>query len=147
MFNSVDPVNRFCQQTDIHQTILSIQDIKDWMTNNKLQLNKDKTEALLFSSSKLQDPPTCPCARLQSLSLIPSETSVSGLDKDLSTKEHIGFICKIAFFELSCISTIQHYLSVDSITFVVSLVLSLNNCCDSLLAGLPQSLISKLQCT
>ena len=33
-------------------------DIKDWMTDNKLQLNKDKTEALLFNFSKLQDPPT-----------------------------------------------------------------------------------------
>ena len=55
-------LHRSCQPTDVDQTILRvhdrISDIKDFMTDNKLQLNKDKTEALLFNSSKLQDPPT-----------------------------------------------------------------------------------------
>ena len=34
-----------------------ISDIKDWMTENKLQLNADKTETMLFNSSKLKHPP------------------------------------------------------------------------------------------
>ena len=102
---------------------------------------------MLFNSSKLQDPPT-------SLSICQTTVVFSDsvrnlgfyLDKDISLKEHINFICKTAFFELRRISTIRHYLSIDAtITLVVSLVLSRIDYCNSLLAGLPLSLISKLQ--
>ena len=45
------------------------------------------------------------------------------LDKDLSMKEHINFICKTAFLEIRCISTIRRYLTDDATkTLVVSLV-------------------------
>ena len=57
-------------------------------------------------------------------------------------KEHISFICKTAFLEIRRISTSLHYLTGDAIkTLVVSLVLSRIDYCNSLLAGLPQSLV------
>ena len=68
------------------------------------------------------------------------------LDKDLSMKEHIHFICKTAFLEIRRVSTARHYLTDDvTKTVVVSLVLSRIACCYSLLAGLSQSLVGKLQ--
>jgi len=68
------------------------------------------------------------------------------MDKDLSMKQRISFIHKTAFFELRRISTLRQYLTVDAIkTLVVSLVLSRIDYCNSLLAGLPLSSISKLQ--
>ena len=61
-------------------------------------------------------------------------------------KEHINFICKTAFLEIWHISTICHYLTDDATkTLVVSLILSHIDYCNSLFAGLPQSLVSKLQ--
>ena len=67
------------------------------------------------------------------------------LDKDLSMKEHINFICKTAFLEIRRISTICHYLAGDATqTLVVSLILSRIDYSNSLLAGLPQSLVCKL---
>ena len=61
-------------------------------------------------------------------------------------KEHINFICKTAFLEIRRISAILHYLTDDATqTLVVSLVLSSIDYCNSLLAGLPQSLFGKLQ--
>ena len=122
-------------------------DIRYWMTDNKLQPNEDKTEAMLFNSSKLQDVPA-------SLSICQSTVTFSNsirnlgfyMDKDLSMKQQINFICKTAFFELCWISTIRQYRTVDATkTLVVSLVLSQIDYCNSLLAGLPLSLISKLQ--
>ena len=98
--SSKEPVHT---HTDNTHTILSVQDcisdLKDWMTDYKLQLNEDKTEGLLFNSSKLHDPPT-------SLSICQTTVTFSDfvrnlgfyLDKDLSMKEHINFICKTAFF-------------------------------------------------
>ena len=117
------------------------------MTDNKLQLNDDKTEAMLFNMSKLKDPPT-------SLSVCHSTVQFSNslrdlgfyLDNNLTMKEHVTFVCKIAFLELRRISTIRHYLTLEATkTLVISLVLSRIDYCNSLLAGLPQSLISKLQ--
>ena len=102
LFADDSQLHRSWQPTDVDQTILSVQDrisdIKDWMTDNKLQINEDKTEALLFNSSKLQDPPS-------SLSICQTTVTFSDfvrnfgfyLDKDLSMKEHINFICKTAF--------------------------------------------------
>ena len=61
-------------------------------------------------------------------------------------KEHINFICKTAFLEIRRIITIRHYLTDDATkTLVFSLVLSRIDYCNSLLAGLPQSLVGKLQ--
>ena len=61
-------------------------------------------------------------------------------------EEHTNFICKTAFLEIRRISAIRRYLTDDAIkTLVVSLVLSCIDFCNSLLAGLPQSLVGKLQ--
>ena len=61
-------------------------------------------------------------------------------------KEHASFICKTAFLEIRRISAIRRYLTDDAIkTLVVSLVLSCIDFCNSLLAGLSQSLVGKLQ--
>ena len=60
-------------------------------------------------------------------------------------KERISFLCKTAFLQIRHISTIRHYLPDDATqTLVVSLALSRIDYCNSLLAGLPQSLVGKL---
>ena len=133
-----------------HQTVLRVQDcvsdIKDWMTDNKLQLNVDKTKAKLFSSSKLQDAPA-PLSICQTVTFSDRVRNLGFyLYKDLTMKQRINFICKTAFFQLRRISTLRQYLTVDDTkTLVVTLVLSRIDCCNSLLAGLPLSSISKLQ--
>ena len=55
-------------------------------------------------------------------------------------------MCKTAFLEILHISTIGHYLTDDATkTLVVSRILSYIDYCNSLLAGLAQSLVGKLQ--
>ena len=117
------------------------------MTENKLQLNTDKTETMLFNSSKLKYPPAPLSICQATISLSDSAMNLGFYpDNDLPTKEHISFICKITFLEIRRISTIRHYLTDDATkTLVVSLALSRIDYCNSLLAGLPQSLVSKLQ--
>ena len=68
------------------------------------------------------------------------------LDKDLSMKEHMSFISKPPFLGIRRVRAIRHYLTDDATkTLVVSLVLSRIDYFNSVLAGLPQSLIGKLQ--
>ena len=124
-----------------------ISDIKDWMTENKLQLNADKTETMLFNSSKLKHSPAPLSIGQVTVSFSDSVRNLGFyIDKDLSMKEHINLICKTAYLEIQHISTVCYYLNdYATRTLVVSLVCSCIDYCNSLLAGLPQSLVRKLQ--
>ena len=128
LFNHSCPHQFFADDTQLRKSwspehyydaIIALQtcipDIKDWMTENKLQLNAVKMETMLFNSSKLKHPP-------EPLSICQATISFSDsvrnlgfyLDKDLSMKGHINFICKTAFLEIRRISTIRHYLTDDA---------------------------------
>ena len=105
---------------------------------------------ILGNYSKLKHPPSLLLICQAAISLSDSVRNLGFyLDKDLSIKEHISFICKTAFQEIWHINTIRHYLTDDANkTLVVSLILSHIDCClycNSVLAGLPQSLVGKLQ--
>ena len=61
-------------------------------------------------------------------------------------KKHISFIRKTAFLEIRRTSSIRHYFTDDATKIlVVSLVLSCVDYRNSLLAGLHQSVVGKLQ--
>ena len=98
LFNRSCPHQFFADDTQLHKSCspehyddtrnalqTCISDIKDWMTENKLQLNADKTETMLFNSLKLKHPP-------EPLSICEATISFSDsvrnlgfyLDKDLS---------------------------------------------------------------
>ena len=102
---------------------------------------------MLFSYSKLKYPPAPLSSCQATISFSDSVRNLSFyLDKDLSMKQHINFICKTAFLEIRHTSTIRHYLTDDATkTLVVSLVFSRIDYCNSLLDGFPTSLVSELQ--
>lgn len=67
-------------------------------------------------------------------------------DSVLSMKYHINEKCRVAFFHLRNIRSIRRFISVKLCeTLVVSLVLNSFDYCNSVLYGLPQSEIKKLQ--
>ena len=118
-----------------------VDDVKLWITQNKLQLNEGKTEALLIDP---QNSPNLP------LSIKCFSRSVRNLgvifDDKLSMKQQVSKICQSAYLELRRISSIRHVLTVDATkTLVTSLVLSRLDYCNFLLSGIPQQLIDKLQ--
>jgi hypothetical protein len=124
--------------------------IKSWMNNNKLKLNDDKTEAMLFSPPNI--PPSCS---------LPSSIAVGAhdilfsntarnlgfiLDSELSMKHHVAKVCQIAFYELKRISSIRRYLTEDATkTLVTSSILSRLDYCNSLLMGASSSVIQPMQ--
>ena len=68
------------------------------------------------------------------------------LDSTLSLHQHVMNVCRVVYLELRRISSIRNLLSVDAVkTLVCSLVLSCLDYCNSLLVGLPQYLIKRLQ--
>ena len=88
-------------------------------------------QTILFNSSKLKHPPAPPSICQATISFSDSVRNLGFyIDKDLSMKGHINFICKTAFLEIRRISTIR----TDDATklLVVSLILSRIDYCNSL---------------
>ena len=68
------------------------------------------------------------------------------LGSTLSLHQHVMNVCRVAHLELRRINSIRNLLSIDAVkTLVCSLVLSRFDYCNSLLVGLPQYLIKRLQ--
>ena len=68
------------------------------------------------------------------------------LDCELSFEQHISSVVKTCFFHIRALSKIRNYITHKSAnTVAVSLVLSRLDYCNSLLAGLPQTQIKRLQ--
>ena len=119
------------------------------MTNNQLQLNSDKTEMILIATKTVLNSDSVP----QSINLegfdIKLDNTVRNqgvcLDPSLSFQQQISSVCRICYLELRRISAIRHCLS-EHVTkkLLCALVLSRLDYCNSLLAGCPKYLLSKL---
>ena len=118
-------------------------DIADWMTTNKLKLNTDKTELLIFHS-KFRLPPQ-----------LPSITVGTDLSKPTNKARNIGVVfddtltmscyiknvvkAKGAFYHLRNRAKIRKYINTATAEVLVhSFVSSKLDFCNSLLYGLPK---------
>ena len=90
---------------------LCIDDIKDWMTDNKLKLNDDKTEVMIISSSRMSTALSIPESFDIGNASVPFSDTVKNLgvtlDCHLSLKTHVLNVVRTANFELRRISSIR----------------------------------------
>ena len=113
-------------------------------------MNEDKTEVLLVIAKRiinLQHLPEFMNINGTCIKFSPSVRNLGiTLDSTLSLHQHVMNISRVAYLEIKCINSIRNLLSVDTVkTLICSLVLSRLDYCNSLLVGLPQYLIKRLQ--
>ncbi|KAI2647171.1 RNA-directed DNA polymerase from mobile element jockey [Labeo rohita] len=114
-----------------------VKNVKDWMTNNFLLSNSDKTENLLTYNLQL-DGYTVTSTKVKSLDVI--------LDSNLSFENHISHVTKTAFFHLRNIAKLRNMLPVsDAEKPVHAFMSSRLDYCNAPLGGCPASSINKLQ--
>ena len=123
-----------------------IDQINDWMCQNFLQLNKDKTEIIVFGAEKERIGVT---AHLESLSLKP-KCQVKNLgviiDSDLNFDSHIKSIRKSAFYHLKNIARIRDFMSKHDLEKLIHAFISSRlDYCNSLFSGLPKKALKQLQ--
>ena len=133
----------------VHTLQDCVSEIKSWMSNNRLKLNDDKTEALRVCPSSDEDS-SLPSSITVLNSSIPFSQCVRDLgvflDSNLSMKQYITKTCQIAYREIRRISSIRQYLTTDATkTLVTSYILSRLDYCNSLLAGCPDKDIKPLK--
>ncbi len=128
-----------------------IDEIKNWMTSNKLKLNEDKTEIL-----KLQSKRSSFILQHDSLNVagnkvsIPTHENIRNLgsyfDSHLSMETCVSNICKSCHFHLNNIRKIRNLLDVDATHVLVhAFVTSRLDYSNSLLCNIPKYLITRLQ--
>ena len=127
-----------------------ISNIKNWMTSNKLKLNDEKTEVILFHSKHKKLPQSCPNSVIIGKTEVTFSKQVRNLGvtftDSFDMNVHINNICRSAYCELRKISSVRHLLTTDAtINLVCCYVLSKLDYCNSLLSNLSKYQINKLQ--
>ena len=128
-----------------------LEDVKLWLCSNKLKLNADKTDFILFGAKSQQEKlnPFFP-VNILGESLIPSD-AVKNLgvwfDSDFSFTKHVKNVCKLCFIQMRDLRQIRQYLTHDAaLTAANTLVGSRLDYCNSLFRGLSVANLRKLQC-
>ena len=126
------------------------QDIKHWMTSNKLQLNDNKTETLLIHSKHRTLSNSTPSSITIGTSQINFSREARNLgfifSDTLDVDKHISHLCRSCNNELRKISSIRHLLTFDATkTLICTLVLSKIDYCNALLVNTTSSNINRLQ--
>lgn len=126
-----------------------IREIKDWSTSNLLKLNDSKTEFLVVGSVYARSVPEIESVQVGGVSVDAVESARNigmVMDKGLTMKQHIASVCKAAYAQLRNIALIRRYITQEATaTLIQSLVISRLDSMNSLLYGMPDTELNKLQ--
>jgi len=126
-----------------------VSEVKTWMGSNMLKLNQDKTEVMLFHPKHLSNPFVDQHITIDNSAITPAKQARNlGViqDQHLTMEAHINSICKTCYFHLRNIGAIRQYISSDACkTIVQATITSRLDYANSLLYGLPHTLMSRLQ--
>ena len=125
-----------------------VSEIREWMTDNFLKLNDNKSEFIVMGSKCLRDKLNISHFRIANSSSVPA-SKVRNLgayfDMDMTLNHHISEICKSSSFHLRKIGLIRKYLTNDATEQLVhAFVTSRLDMGNSLLYGLPDIQIKRL---
>ena len=146
-FKAGDDVN---EKSAIAAMEACVLDIHKWMLSDRLKLNMDKTEFLLIGTKRQLEKVNITTLRLGDTTITQSPSAVKNLgawfDAQLNMHEHIKKTCSSSFFHIYNIRRIRKYLSRKTTESLVhAFVSSKLDFCNSLLYGLPDVHIAKLQ--
>lgn len=145
----------FCPSSSVNAEVAvesmneCIADIRNWMISDKLMLNDDKTEFVLIGTRQQLAKVNIDSISVGSYDVSPGSVVRnlgSWFDSKLTMSTHISKVCASSFYHLHNIKRIRKYLSVEATqTLVHALITSCVDYCNSLLFGLPDCQLNKLQ--
>ena len=145
----------FCPSSSVNAEVAvesmndCIADIRNWMISDKLMLNDDKTEFVLIGTRQQLAKVDIDSISVGSYDVSPGSVVRnlgSWFDSKLTMSTHISKVCASSFYHLYNIKRIRKYLSVEATqTLVHALITSRVDYCNSLLFGLPDCQLNKLQ--
>ena len=116
LYTSFRPTNN--NENNVCETLSNcVVEIKNWMTENLLQLNTDKTELNIFGTRQMLLNVANTDFNIAGDSIeVTSCTKNLGVifDNTMNMNDHISLICRKSFNEIRSISTIRKYLTMDA---------------------------------
>ena len=127
-----------------------ISEMRQWVSDNMLKLNDQKTEFMVIQSKHSRNTPDVPSISIGD-AVVPAVESARNIgvimDHKLTMYDHVNSIAKSSYAQLRSIALIRRYLTQDAAaTLIHSFVTSRLDNCNALLYGLPDNMIRKLQC-
>ena len=149
IYISFNPKSRESIETTLQKVSACVLALKRWMKKHSLKFNDTKTEVLVVTTPNEIVKDLIPTVEIGNSSIIPT-SKVRNLgvqfDSMLNLEHHVNTICRNAYFQIRSIGHIRKYLDTDSAkTITHALVTSRLDYCNSLLYGLPDRLLHKLQ--
>ena len=128
---------------------LCVSEIREWMNQNMLKLNDDKTEFIVFILKYKQDLYNDLSIMICGI-VVNCSSQVRDLgvifDRVLSLRQHVSYTSRTCRFHLRNISRIRKYISRDtSVVLIKALVMSRLEYFNGLLYWLPKCTVSSLQ--
>ena len=101
-----------------------IKDISSWMVHNSLQINENKTDFIIFSTTphKLKKHTLQVGTNIIGLSKTVKILGVT-FDDGMTLKQHISNICRSSYMQLRKINSIRQYLTTNAVKTLVQSVL------------------------
>ncbi len=116
------------------------------MSNNFLQLNKDKTELMVIGAKTHREEISSRLSQLALESVTQARNLGVILDSELTFQSHIDSVVKTGFYHLRNIKKVRSFLSQDNAKKLVHAFISNRlDYCNALLTGIPQKHIARLQ--
>ena len=123
-----------------------VNEIKIWMSSNRLRLNADKTQFIWLDTGHFLGR-----RDMQAIDAILSSTDVVNnlgvyLDSELTLERQVGKLCQVCYFHLRRLRTVRRSLSKESLrTLVHAFIISRVYRCNGLLYGSYSYLLDRLQ--
>ena len=123
-----------------------LSDVKNWMSNNFLQLNSNKTEILVIGSQHMANQILPFLGPLQDRVKPVAKNLGIWFDGNLNFEHHVRKLVQSCFYQLRNISKIRHILSFrDAETIIHAFISSRLDYCNSLFTCLTQKSLHRLQ--
>ena len=126
-----------------------IERIRDWMADNHLKLNEEKTQIIWLGTRQQLNKVTARALTLPNAT-VEFSTTVKDLgvvlDSQLTMADHIAALSRSCFFYIRQLRSIRKSLTTDAMkTLVYAFVSSRIDYCNSILAGVSGQLLQRLQ--
>jgi exonuclease III len=149
LYLSFRPISTVSQDHAIQAMEDCISDIHNWTTHHRLMMNDDKTEFLIIGSRQQLAKINISNVHVGSSEILPVNSVRdlgAWLDETMSMDVHIGKICSKAFRGLYKIRQIRKFLSEESTKTLIHAFVTVHlDYCNSLLSGVPQRQMDRLQ--
>jgi len=126
-----------------------IERIRDWMADNHLKLNEEKTQIIWLGTRQQLNKVTARALTLPNATIEFSTTVKDlgvALDSQLTMADHIAALSRSCFFHIRQLRSIRQSLTTDAVkTLVYAFVSSRIDYCNSILAGVSSQLLQRLQ--